>query len=119
VTGRPFGTPTLQCLGYAVEFGRYGEGGVALMLIDDRSGERYCVASVNLAPYGSRRLAADELWLKTWGGQERIPAALEAAGVVTLTDETMRPAGAHESARARLAKLTPAALAVLAEQETR
>lgn len=86
------------------------------MLIEP-NGEPYCVASVNLAPYGSRPLAADEIWLKTWGGQQLVPKALELAGILTLTDEVMVGDGSHPSAIAQLGKLTETALTVLRAQE--
>lgn len=111
-----FGVPALFCGGRAVEFGRYGDGGVAITLLE-ASGEPYAIVTVNLAPYGSRSLTPAEVWLKTWGGQDKLPAALTHAGVVTLTGETMVGDGAHPTAIAKLAVLTPAALAILKIQE--
>lgn len=43
-------------------------------------------------PYGSRPLADNEVWLKGWGENEGIPAALAKAGLVALSGERM-PSG--------------------------
>lgn len=107
----------LSCMSRSVEFGRYADsGGLAITLVEP-SGEPYAVATVNLAPYGSRPLAYDEVWLKTWGGQDKIPLALAADGILTLTGETMIGDGAHPSAVAQLGKLTSIAMQVVAHQE--
>jgi hypothetical protein len=97
--------------GADITFGRYAEGGVAIVL--QQSGERYAVASVNLTPYGSRPLKPDEVWLKNWSGNEDIPDALVAAGAIMLTGETM----ANGLVVAQLAVLTDAAKEALAAQE--
>ena len=90
--------------GCVVEFGHYAGGGLALILWD--GDEQQAVASVNLQPYGSRPLGPDEVWLKGWSGNEGVPEALERAGFVILTGETM-PAGLAE---AQLGRLTPDAM---------
>ncbi len=91
--------------GCTVEFAQYVEGGLAMTIWDGP--ERQATATVNLAPYGSRKLAPDEVWLKGWAENEGLPEALERAGFVILTGETM-PAGTFVVAH--LAKLTPEAL---------
>jgi hypothetical protein len=91
--------------GCTVEFAQYAEGGVALILW--AWGEPQCTASVNLTPYGSRRLQADEVWLKGWSENEGVPDALERAGFVILTGEVMPQGLVH----AQLGRLTPAAMA--------
>lgn len=91
--------------GCTVEFAQYREGGIAMILwFGD---EQQTVATVNLAPYGSRPLDQWEVWLKGWSENEGVPEALERAGFVVLTGETMPTGYVH----AQLGILTPAARA--------
>lgn len=67
----------------------YAGGGIALQTIDENTGEPIMCATVNLAPYGSRPLLPNEVWLKGWSENEGVPAAMEECGAVRLTQETM------------------------------
>lgn len=84
----------------------------ALALVGQGGQETQFVATVNLAPYGSRPLDVHEVWMKGWGENEGVPEALARAGVITLTGETM-PAG---HAIAQLAHLSPD-IVMLCEEE--
>ena len=66
-----------------------GNDGIAISLVDDTSMEPLATCTVNLVPYGSRPLLPNEVWLKGWSGNEGLPEALEEAGVLKLTGETM------------------------------
>ncbi|WP_414462434.1 hypothetical protein [Hyphomicrobium sp. DY-1] len=63
-------------------------GSMALVLVHE--GEEMTVATVNLFPECPKLLAENEVWLKGWGENEGVPAALERAGLVTRTGEKMR-----------------------------
>jgi hypothetical protein len=105
--------PALSCRGAAVEFGRYTNGCVAILLVMP-SGETLAKVSVNMESTGARQPAGDEeVWLKGWSENRGLPRDLEAAGVLTLTGDTY-PLGA---VTAQLARLTPAAVASLRAQE--
>lgn len=63
-------------------------GSMALVLMHE--GEEFTVATVNLFLECPRPLAENEVWLKGWGENEGVPAALEKAGLVTRTGEKTR-----------------------------
>jgi hypothetical protein len=89
--------PSTHSQGGRLAFGFYvADAGGGLALICERAGQREYVATVNLAPYGSRPLAENEVWLKGWSENEGVPEALEKAGIVKLTSETM-PTGFVEA----------------------
>lgn len=90
--------------GGLIQFGYYGNGETAITVL--RNGEREAVATVNLEDYGVEA-PADHVWLKGWSENKGIPEALEEAGIVELTGETV-PAG---YATAQLGKLTDKAIA--------
>lgn len=78
----------------------------SLSLVRDENGEPWLTASVALWPPAP--VAADgEMWLKTWSECDGLPEALEEAGIVELTHR-VHPTG---YCVARLAKLTPTAIA--------
>jgi hypothetical protein len=94
-----------------VEFREYGNGQTAIRIIGDEGPE--CTATVNLEELGAPEPGPDQVWLKTWSGNQGIEAALEAAGIVKLTGERFH---CNHDAYAVLADLTPAAIAARAAQ---
>lgn len=78
----------------------YAEGATALIVKWDDDYTPEYIATVNMAM--SRPLATNEVWLKGWSENEGVPEALEKAGVLKLTGETM-PCG---YANAQLGVLT-------------
>lgn len=89
-----------------VRFSHYVESGEDALIIVADNGERLTTATVALWP-PSPRAEDGEAWLKGWGQNEGLPEALQAAGIVTLTDRF--EATGYEAAQ--LAKLTPEAIA--------
>jgi len=85
-TGRKV-RPFLDVPETEVALGAYDNGAIAIMGFAGED-EWYC-ASVRLAE--TRRVLQDnEVWLKGWSENEGLPAALEAAGIVTRTGITTR-----------------------------
>jgi hypothetical protein len=93
-----------------IEWSFYIESGEDAICLMDQ-GEPYIRPTVALWP-PSPTARDGQVWLRTWAECEGLPEALEAAGVVRLTD-TLEPTGYCE---ARLAELTDAALADRAAQ---
>lgn len=98
--------PSVYSKGGTVVILQYANGGTALQVVDDQREPQY-TATVNIpdAP-----LPPDCVWLKGWSENEGVPQALKAAGVVELLGAS-HPCG---FARAIMARLTPAALAMVA-----
>jgi hypothetical protein len=92
-----------------LRFNRYRSGETALQILDD-DGEPLSTATVSLLPYGAPHPGRVGLWLKTWGGNEGLPDALAAAGVVTLTGRSF-PTGFVKAVHAELTQMGRAALA--------
>jgi hypothetical protein len=92
-----------------LKFARYESGETALRILSD-NGEWQSTATVSLLPYGAPHPGRLGLWLKTWGGNEGLPEALAAAGVVTLTGRTF-PEGFDKAVHAELTQIGRAALA--------
>lgn len=92
-----------------LRFNRYKSGETALQIFDE-SGEPQWTATVSLVPYGAQHPGRLGLWLKGWGGNEGLPEALAAAGVVTLTGRTF-PTGFVKAVHAELTEIGRAALA--------
>lgn len=91
-----------------VKFARYGSGEIAMQIIN-ANGERECVATVSLVPYGAEHPGEHGVWLKDWSENDGIADALVKAGVVTLTGKS------HVTGFvvAKHARLTAAAIAEL------
>ncbi len=79
----------------------YHDGSTALKL-EMPDGQPLLTVSVNLEEWGAKTPPKDQIWIKTWSGNEGIAEALEKAGVVTLTGLTLD--GPHDTV-AVLAKL--------------
>jgi hypothetical protein len=92
-----------------LKFGRYKSGETALQILDD-IGEAQWTATVSLVTSGAPHPGRLGLWLNGWGGNEGLPEALAAAGVVTLTGRTF-PTGFVEAVHAELTEIGRAALA--------
>lgn len=95
--------PAGHCRGGSIQFGYYGNGETAITIM--RNGEREAVATVNLEDYGVTA-PPGHVWLKGWSENRGIPEALEQAGILKLTGETV-PAG---HATAQLAELSDKAI---------
>jgi hypothetical protein len=91
--------PAKHTQGGAVSKGFYSDGSAALVIYSDQG--RECTATVCLAPEGPTPKNGF-VWLKGWGGNEGVPEALEAAGILKRTGEK-HPTGFCE---AELAELT-------------
>ncbi len=76
--------PAKHTQGGYISIGFYGEGAVALMVESARG--REAVATVNLPEVN---LPPRQIILKGWSENEGIPEALEKAGLVKLTGETI------------------------------
>lgn len=81
-----------------VEKAAYGNGRTALVLRDAQDGEQVAVATVNLPGVA---LGPDEVFIKDYSENIGMLAALERAGVVQPTGETVS-SGFAEIVRARL-----------------
>jgi hypothetical protein len=99
-----------------VRFGRYASGELAIAIVND--GEMQARATVCLEGWGVDAASDGHVWVKTWSENEGMDRALADAGVIErhFVDEAW--GGYDGKCRAVLAKLTPAALAELATQET-
>ncbi len=97
-----------------IEFHHYASSGEHAIVLRTADGEPLATATVALwppCPMADRT----QVWLKDWGGNEGLPEALEAAGVLKLNGIT-HPTG---YALARLADLTPAAFEAIAARPER
>ena len=92
-----------------IKFGRYESGELAIVIMgfDEQPQGK---ATVSLMPYGAPHPGDFGVWLKGWSENEGIPAALEKAGIVRLTDDRF-PTGFVEAVRAELTDKARAALA--------
>lgn len=79
--------PTVSFNGWAcrVQKGRYGNGRLSLQLVDAEDGSPVATASVNIP---EAKLAADEVAIKSYGENEGVLPALEAAGIIERTGRT-------------------------------
>ena len=100
--------------GGQVVFAQYGTGETAIII--EREGQRIAVATVNLEGWGVPRAGPGEVWIKAWSENEGMARALAGAGIIDRHWLEEVWGGFAGSCRAVLAKLTPAALAELAEQ---
>jgi hypothetical protein len=80
--------PSKYSKGGRVYLSTYAHGGMIALIVkwDDDYPPEY-IATVNMSL--SRPLAKNEVWLKGWGENEGVPEALEKAGILKLTGETM------------------------------
>jgi len=76
--------PAKHMQGGLISIGFYGEGAVALMIESDRG--REAVATVNIPEID---LPDEQIILKDWSENEGIPEALEKAGLIVLTGESV------------------------------
>lgn len=96
-----------------IEFAAYSNGHTAIMIMAE-SGDRECVATVNLDGLGAPEPGCDQVWIKTWSENQGIEAALVSSGVVTLTGKRFN-CGPYDAV-AVLGDLTPAAIAERKQQ---
>lgn len=91
--------------GGLIEFARYRDGEIVILVINPVDGEREAKATASLegAPSAAIR---NGVWLKGWSENEGLPEALEKAGICTRTGEKW-PTGFCE---AEFATLSPEAL---------
>lgn len=99
-----------------VEFAVYGNEQTAIIVISE-SGERECVATVNLEGLGAPEPGPDQVWIKTWSENAGIEGALVSSGIVKLTGTEF--AVNQWGSKALLGDLTPAALAERSEQRAK
>lgn len=100
-----------------IEFARYGDGTIAMLANDPKTGAPQLKLTVCLEGLeGVCPLGDWQVWLKTWSENEGVAEALVKAGVVTLAGR-FYPVNAHGS-HAVMATLTPAAVAEFCRQES-
>jgi len=104
-------------LGGHVRFGRYATGEIAMQIVDLEVCDLVANATVNIVQWGAPRAPEGHVWVKTWSENEGMADALVAAGVIEARITETARGGYEGRCVAILGKLTPAALAELAEQE--
>lgn len=102
--------PARWTRGGFIQFGRYQSGEIAMQIVSP-DGEPEATATVSLVPYGAEHPGEHGVWLKGWSENEGVPAALEKAGIVTLTGRT-HFTGYTEALHAELTEAARAALSI-------
>ena len=75
-----------------VVVGKYGNGRIALQLVDAETGEPLCTATTNLVDH---RLGDGCVFLKGWSENEGVPQSLVDAGVVEYTGRAVQAGYCH------------------------
>lgn len=98
-----------------VEFARYARKQVAILILSE-DGDKVATSTVNLEGWDVSDPPEGFVHIKNWSENEGMVEALEKAGVIERPFKSIF-GGWNCSCEAILAKLTPAALAELKEQE--